>query len=102
MTKAYWIVHVKVHQAEAYQRYVERASQAIAKFSGVFLVRGGNQHVAEGQTQGERTVVIEFESMEQAIRCYHSDLYQKARSFRQAAAEFHCVIVEGHAECLAI
>jgi len=95
MTKAYWIVHVKVNKPDTYKQYVALAGPAVAQHGGTFLVRGGNQHIAEGTSLGERAVVIEFSSIEQAIACYHSAAYQEARSARRGAAEFHCVIVEG-------
>ncbi len=95
MSKAYWIVNVKVAKPDSYKKYKDLAGPAVSQYGGIFLVRGGNQHIAEGSCQGERSVIIEFSSMEQAIACYQSSAYQEARATRRGAAEFHCLIVEG-------
>jgi uncharacterized protein (DUF1330 family) len=93
--KAYWIARVHVKNPEAYKDYVEKSGPAISAHQGTFLARGGPQTIMEGGTQLNRSVIIEFPSLEQAQKCYQSDAYQQAKSLRQDAAEFHCVIVEG-------
>jgi uncharacterized protein (DUF1330 family) len=42
-----------------------------------------------------RNVVIEFASMEDAIACYNSPEYIKARAFRHKASTGEFVMVEG-------
>ena len=48
----------------------------------------------EGPT-GNRHVLIEFESYDKALDCYHSPEYQHALKFRLALRPRHFVIVEG-------
>ncbi|NOM52867.1 DUF1330 domain-containing protein, partial [Klebsiella pneumoniae] len=43
----------------------------------------------------QRSVVIEFDSYEQAVACYRSALYQEACSHRQGVAQAEVIIVEG-------
>ena len=58
------------------------------------MVRGGKQIEVEGQGY-ERTVLVEFDSLEQAQACYLSEEYQAAFKVQQQAAERLVVLVEG-------
>ncbi|MDD1016779.1 DUF1330 domain-containing protein [Pseudomonas rubra] len=93
--KAYWIAHVDVSDLEQYQQYTQRAPAAFAAFGGKLLARGGRSEAMEGRLTPQRSVVIEFESYEQALACYRSDAYQQACVFRQGVARAEVIIVEG-------
>ncbi|MEE5084695.1 DUF1330 domain-containing protein [Pseudomonas alliivorans] len=93
--KAYWIAQVDVTDPQQYSEYTQRAPAAFALFGGKFMVRGGRSEALEGRTTPQRTVVIEFESYEQAIACYRSPEYQEAMSHRKGASKAEIVIVEG-------
>jgi uncharacterized protein (DUF1330 family) len=95
MPKGYWIVHVDVHDPEAYQRYVKANAAAFAKFRGRFLVRGGTYVVKAGAPR-ERNVVIEFADYETALACHESEEYREAAKLRDAASVADLVIVEGY------
>ncbi|MFK0090750.1 DUF1330 domain-containing protein [Pseudomonas sp. NPDC090755] len=94
--KAYWIAHVDVSDPERYQQYTQRAPAAFAAFGGKLLARGGRSEAMEGRATPQRSVVIEFESYEQAVACYRSVQYQEACSYRQGAAKAEVIIVEGY------
>ncbi|QUS58301.1 DUF1330 domain-containing protein [Pseudovibrio brasiliensis] len=94
MPKAYWIAHVTVTDAEAYADYTKAAPAAFQKYSARFLARGGKTEHLEG-TAHPRNVVIEFDTMEQALACYHSPEYQQAKSHRDHVAFADIMIVEG-------
>ena len=81
MTKAYWVAHVDVDDAETYQKYIAANGAAFAAYGARFLVRGGEYVAKEGKTRS-RTVVIEFSSYEDALACYESDAYQQAKFLR--------------------
>ena len=49
----------------------------------------------EGQWHGHQTVVLEFDSVDDARAWYDSDAYRMARELRQAAADTNAVIVAG-------
>ncbi|MNW18108.1 hypothetical protein D3C71_2175390 [compost metagenome] len=49
----------------------------------------------EGRATPQRSVVIEFDSYEQALACYRSPEYQEACSHRQGVAKAEVIIVEG-------
>lgn len=93
--KAYWIAQVDVTDPEQYSQYTQRGPAAFKLYGGRFLARGGRSEAVEGKATPQRTVIIEFESYEQALACYNSPEYQDAMSYRQGAAKAEIVIVEG-------
>jgi uncharacterized protein (DUF1330 family) len=94
MPKAYLIARVTVTNPEAYAEYAGEASEAIRRFEGRPLVRGGAYEALEGDAR-PRNVVIEFASLEKARRYYNSPEYQAAKRKRLGACEGEFVIVEG-------
>jgi uncharacterized protein (DUF1330 family) len=94
MAKGYWIFHTTVTDPETYRKYVERDAEPFAKFGARFLVRGGTFTRVEGEAR-DRHVVIEFDSYETALACYHSPEYQAASVFRHAGAITDLLIIEG-------
>ena len=95
--KAYWIAHVDVSDAQAYSQYTSLAPAAFVKYGGRFLARGGKSEALEGRDTPQRSVVIEFESYDQAVACYHSPEYQEAKRHRAGVARAEVIIVEGFA-----
>jgi uncharacterized protein (DUF1330 family) len=96
MPKGYIIARIVVTNPEQYADYVKDASAAIQKYGGRPLVRGGAMTELEGEGR-PRNVVIEFESVEQAKRYYHSPEYQAAKKKREGAGYADIVAVEGAA-----
>ena len=93
--KAYWIAHVDIADADHYSQYTQRAPAAFAEFGAKFLARGGRSEAMEGRETPQRSVVIEFDSYEQALACYHSSEYQEAKGHREGVARAEVIIVEG-------
>ncbi|MCC2104407.1 MAG: DUF1330 domain-containing protein [Hyphomicrobiales bacterium] len=95
MAKGYWIGHVDVADPEAYKAYVQANAIAFAKYGAKFLVRGGKSEGPEGRLRS-RHVVLEFDSYEKAVACYHSPEYQAAIKLRTPVSTGDIVIVEGY------
>lgn len=95
MPKGYVIVHVTVHNAEAYKEYVERDTPMVAAAGGRFIVRGGQSELLEGDLL-DRHVIIEFPSYRAAADFYNSDDYQSVIGIRHANADSQVVVIEGH------
>ena len=95
--KAYWIAHVNVTDPDQYSQYTQRAPAAFALYGGKLLARGGRSEAMEGRPTPQRSVVIEFDSYEQALACYHSEQYQEAKRHREGVARAQIIIVEGMA-----
>jgi uncharacterized protein (DUF1330 family) len=78
MAKAYWITfYRKITDPDKLAAYAKLAGPAIEAGGGRFIVRGTAAHAYEAG-QLERTVVIEFESLDQAIRTHDGAGYQAA------------------------
>lgn len=90
---ALWIAHVTVTDDEAYAKYAELATKAIAAHGGHFIARGGRFVQLEGQAR-PRNVVARFPNVESAEACYNSDTYQKALNHARDASERELLIVE--------
>jgi len=95
MAKGYWIARMDVKDAEVYDTYRAANAKPFVDFGAKFIVRGGKQSVREGDWRS-RTVVLEFESYAQAVACYESDAYQKAKELRLPVSDGDMVIVEGY------
>ncbi|RON22385.1 MULTISPECIES: DUF1330 domain-containing protein [Pseudomonas] len=93
--KAYWIAHVDVTDPDQYSQYTQRAPAAFALYGGRMLARGGRSEAMEGRPTPQRSVVVEFDSYEQALACYHSEQYQEAKRHRECVAQAEVIIVEG-------
>jgi len=94
MPKAYVVARVTVTDPEKYGEYVKSASEAIRKYGGRPLARGGAYVALEGEARA-RNVIIEFESLDQAQRYFHSPEYQAAKALREGAGVAEMVAVEG-------
>ena len=92
---AYWIAHVDVTDPEAYGEYAKRATIAIEAHGGEFLARGSRTVWLEGKERA-RNVVVRFPSVEDAERCYASEVYQEGLGFARGAAVRDLCIVEGN------
>jgi uncharacterized protein (DUF1330 family) len=92
--KGYWVAHIEVQNPKPYQIYAEGATEAFKKYGGRPLARGGKVISLEGR-EYPRNVVIEFDSVQAAIRCYNSPEYQEARSHRVDNAIGDVMIIEG-------
>jgi uncharacterized protein (DUF1330 family) len=93
--KAYWIAHVDVSDPDQYSQYTQRAPAAFALYGARMLARGGRSEAMEGRATPQRSVVIEFDSFEQALACYHCEEYQQAKKHREGVARAEVIIVEG-------
>jgi uncharacterized protein (DUF1330 family) len=95
MPKAYWVTTYRaVKDAEKVAAYAKLAGPAITSAGGRFLARGEPSAVYELGVK-QRTVVSEFESIEQAIAAYDSPAYQEALVALGNGAERDLRIVGG-------
>jgi len=95
MAAGYVIAQINVTDPEAYKRYVAAVTPIVEKYGGEYVVRGGPAQHFEGESIGERTVVIRFPSVQAATEWYHSEEYAPVRAMRMAASNGLQTIVEG-------
>ena len=76
------------------KNYAVKAREAIEKYKGNFLVRGGKKITTEG-AESPRTVVIEFPSFAEAEIFFYSKEYQAAHAILKDTVIRHHQIIEG-------
>jgi uncharacterized protein (DUF1330 family) len=95
MAKAYWVAtYHSIHDAEALAAYAKLAGPALAAGGGRFLARGMPAKVYERGLE-QRTVLLEFDSVAQAVAAHDSPAYQAALRVLGNAVERDLRIVEG-------
>ena len=92
---AYAIADVEVTDPAKFQEYVSQVLATVEKYGGKYRVRGGAIEKAEGDWEPSRMVVIEFESMEQLKKWYHSQEYSGPMKLRHQSANANVLFVEG-------
>jgi len=95
MAKAYWVsAYRAVKDADKLAAYAKLAGPALAAGGGRFLARGEPAKVYELGLK-QRTVLLEFESVEQAIAAHDSPGYQAALAALGDGADREIRIIEG-------
>ena len=95
MPKGYAIFTEKVTDQAGLNAYSRAAGPTVVSAGGTVLAAGAPAEVIEGDWHGDRTVVLEFESVEAAQAWYNSAGYQAIVGQRHASAESNAVIIGG-------
>ena len=95
MAKGYWIAFYRsVSNPAALAEYAKLATPAIQAGGGRFIARGTPYRKYEAGLD-QRSVVIEFDSVQSAVATYESPAYQAALKVLGNAAERDLRILEG-------
>lgn len=95
MAKAYWVVcYREVRRPDSLVAYAKLAGPAIQAAGGRALVRGMPADMREAGLI-QRTVIIEFDNLDQARAAYESPAYRVALAALGDAAERDIRFVEG-------
>ena len=95
MAKAYWVsCYRRISDPDALAAYAKLAGPAITAAGGRFLARGMPAKTYEAGLDA-RTVIVEFESLDQAVAAYTSEGYKAALKALGSAAERDIRIIEG-------
>ena len=86
---------VDVHNDEGYKPYAAANLAIFKNFGGRYVVRGGKFTAVEGESRS-RNVVIEFDSYETALACFHSPEYQENIKVRQPHSIAELIVIEGY------
>ena len=94
MKKGYWIsAYTEITDPKKLAAYAKLAGPAIVKAGGTFLVRGLPTKTYEHGIK-ERTVVVEFKSVEAAVNAHDSFAYTEALNALGNGAKRDIRIVE--------
>jgi uncharacterized protein (DUF1330 family) len=91
----YLIAEIDVHDRALFEEYRKLVPATIARYGGRYLVRGGATDTVEGDWAPKRIVVLEFPTLEQARKWYHSAEYRPILAMRLKAANSKAILVEG-------
>jgi uncharacterized protein (DUF1330 family) len=95
MAKAYWItLYREISDPNKLAAYAKAGAPAIVAGGGRFLARGMPSKIYEAG-KSERTVLIEFDSVEDAIATHDSPAYQAALALLEGGAVRDLRIVAG-------
>ena len=95
MAKGYWItLYHSVSDPAALAEYAKKATVAIEAGGGRFVVRGIPTKSYEAGLL-DRSIVVEFESVEKAIATYESPAYQAAYKILEGKAKRDVRMVQG-------
>ncbi len=95
MAKAYWIAAYRsIRNPEALAAYAKLAGPALQAAGGRVLARGLPARIYESG-RDQRTVLIEFDSVAQAIAAHDGPAYQEALRALGDGADRDMRIVEG-------
>lgn len=92
---AYVVIRIKADDPALLKDYQKVAPSIIEKYNGRFLARGGEVVSLEGPEETRRIVIIEFPSLDDAKRFYHSDEYTNAIELRKGIATAEIIAVNG-------
>ncbi|MBU99602.1 MAG: hypothetical protein CMM24_04490 [Rhodospirillaceae bacterium] len=96
MSSAYVIASVHVTNTNEFEKYRLQVPSVTESYGGKYLARGGKQQTLEGEPFiGNRTVIVEFENYEQALKWYYSNEYSQLVKLRQAGSNGTLLVVEG-------
>ena len=96
MSKGFIVcVYEKIEDENLLKNYAVEAKNAVAKFGGKFLIRGGDKITTEGK-EFLRTAVIEFSSFDVAKNFFYSNEYQLAHTILKDTVIRHHQIIKGN------
>ena len=87
-------VYENINDDNALKEYATKATQAVQKYNGKFLIRGGKNITTEGN-DFVRTTVIEFSSFDIAKEFFYSKDYQDAHKLLKKTVIRNHQIIEG-------
>ena len=92
---AYLIADVLVHDIAGYDDYRRGVPDALKPYGGRYLARAGETVMLEGSPPPNRSVVIEFPSLQKLQEFWNSPEYQPLRALRERTATSRIYAVDG-------
>lgn len=89
----HFIAHLSINDRDLYRDYVRGFFPLLADYGGRFIGYDDEVLLLEGDREGGRTVLIEFDSEEQLLTWWNSDAYRALADIRRASCTTHSVIV---------
>jgi uncharacterized protein (DUF1330 family) len=95
MPKGYVILTETIHDPAGMDAYGQASMPSVIESGGKVLVVDAQPQVLEGEWHGDRTVIVEFDSVATARAWYASASYEAAKPLRHAASASNVAILSG-------
>jgi len=96
MKKGYWVVAYRaISDESALKAYAALAVPAVQTFAGRFLTGSASQMQVHEAGLQQRTIIVEFDSCDNALAAHESEAYQKALQALDSGSGLDYRIVEG-------
>ena len=90
------IIEITILNRELYSKYVEKVPEIMKKYGGKYLIRGGEIIPISGNRGPERTILIEFDTLEKLKDCFSSEEYLAIEPLREKSTNTKSVTVNGY------
>ena len=87
--------NVEVTDLGKLDQYKTRIAPVVQQYGGRYVVLGGKVDLVEGEWKPTFPVMIEFSTLAQAHRWYHSEEYRELKALRLSAGRFNAIFMEG-------
>jgi uncharacterized protein (DUF1330 family) len=91
----YFFEGTLVVNAEGYEDCRQRVPAMLAACDGRYLVHGGRTELLEGNSEPNRTVVLEFPAMERLKAFYNSAEYEPLKLLRVSTTRLRIFATDG-------
>lgn len=91
----YILMDLEITDPEGFKEYLRLAGPSVKQYGGKVLAGGAPCETLEGEWHPRQLSIGEFESVEQALRWYHSAEYAPAKAQRLKVAKTQAIAVQG-------
>ena len=92
---AYLLLDIDIHDNDTYDLYKREVPPFVARHGGVYLARGGEHEVIEGNWNPTRLVLFRFPDRQSIHNLFNDPDYQRLKAIRHAAASSNLVAFDG-------
>ncbi len=94
MKKVVFVIIIEeISNQEMYDNYIRQVVKIIQSHSGEYIARS-NKILPLSGSRPERSVVIGFDSMEEARKCFFSEEYEKIKHLRENSTKSRAFFIE--------
>ena len=91
---SFFLAEIEVLNPMKYQEYVDRASEIVQNYGGVYVLRSGSITPVSGDWAPHRLVLIRFGSKTDMHMCFGSNEYLAIKHLREQSTKSRAVIIE--------
>lgn len=96
MKKAVFVVLIEeIYNKEMYGDYIKKVVSIIQSYNGEYIARS-NKILPFAGDKPERAIVIAFDSMEEAKKCFLSEGYAKIKHLRENSTRSRAFFIENN------